>query len=144
MNLADAVNNYWQVTGVQLEPDSVCTPFEHEDVTVLYRKCWRYFQRHYQPSMRGLVSGGMFNRLTFAYPTMRATPTGTSNGGTMGFYNGSTALSAAVAFTVAYSVGANSTFEADISSAGWGFDGCVAAFYQISGATFAVDLNAEL
>lgn len=43
-NLADTTNNYWQMTGAQLETDSVCTPFEHEDYSVTFAKCQRYFR----------------------------------------------------------------------------------------------------
>jgi hypothetical protein len=141
-NVGVAVNNYVEITGVQLEPNAVCTPFELEDVQVLYAKCWRYFQRHFQPSMRGVTSNS-FNRLAMSYPPMRAQPTGTSNGGLMGFYNGATAVVAGVAFTATYLHGANTTFECDISSGGWG-TGSPAVFYQGAGYTFAVDLSAEL
>jgi len=43
-NLAAATNNYWQVTGVQLEAGAVATPFEFEDYGTTLRKCQRYFQ----------------------------------------------------------------------------------------------------
>jgi hypothetical protein len=42
-NLAAAINNYWQVTGVQLEAGAVATPFEFEDYGVTLMKCYRYF-----------------------------------------------------------------------------------------------------
>jgi hypothetical protein len=44
VNLADATNNYWQVTGVQLEVGSVATPFEFEDYGTTLAKCQRYYQ----------------------------------------------------------------------------------------------------
>lgn len=44
-NLASATNNYWQVTGVQLEAGAVATPFEFEDIGVTLVKCQRYYQR---------------------------------------------------------------------------------------------------
>jgi hypothetical protein len=142
VNVGVAVNNYFEITAVQLEPNAVCTPFENEDIEVTRAKCWRYFQRHYQPSMRGVTSNG-FARMAMAYPPMRATPTGTSNGGLMGFFNGATAVIAGIAFTIAYQHSANTTFEADISSAGWGTGGA-AVFYQGAGHTFFVDLNADI
>jgi hypothetical protein len=141
-NVGVAVNNYFEITAVQLEPNAVCTPFEVEDIEVTRAKCWRYFQRHYQPSMRG-VTANVFARLAMSYPPMRATPTGTSNSGTMGFYNGSTAVVGNIAFAVSYQHTANTTFEADISSGGWG-TGSPAVFYQGASHTFAVDLSAEL
>lgn len=42
-NLASATNNYWQVTGVQLEVGAVATPFEFEDYGTTLAKCQRYF-----------------------------------------------------------------------------------------------------
>jgi hypothetical protein len=42
-NLAAATNNYWQVTGVQLEAGAVATPFEFEDYGTTLAKCQRYF-----------------------------------------------------------------------------------------------------
>ena len=44
-NLASAINNYWQVTGVQLEAGAVATPFEFEPISDTLTKCFRYFQR---------------------------------------------------------------------------------------------------
>jgi hypothetical protein len=88
-NLAAATNNYWQVTGVQLETGPVATPFEFEPFEATLRKCQRYYQKSYNPDVNpgtsttvGLV--GMFTQATQSYhfmphrtlaPNMRATPT---------------------------------------------------------------------
>jgi hypothetical protein len=88
-NLAAATNNYWQVTGVQLETGPVATPFEFEPYEATLRKCQRYYQKSYNPDVNpgtsttvGLV--GMFTQATQSYhfmphrslaPNMRATPT---------------------------------------------------------------------
>ena len=45
-NLAAATNNYWQITGVQLEAGAVATPFEFEDAGVTLAKCQRYYARN--------------------------------------------------------------------------------------------------
>jgi hypothetical protein len=42
VNVAAAINNYWQVTGVQLEVGSVATPFEFEQISQTLAKCLRY------------------------------------------------------------------------------------------------------
>lgn len=44
-NLAAATNNYWQITGVQLETGPVATPFEFEPYEATLRKCQRYYWR---------------------------------------------------------------------------------------------------
>jgi len=46
-NLASAINNYWQITGVQLEAGAVATPFEFEDYGITLAKCQRYYQKSY-------------------------------------------------------------------------------------------------
>jgi len=46
-NVAAATNNYWQITGIQLEAGSVATPFEFEDIGTTIAKCQRYFQKSY-------------------------------------------------------------------------------------------------
>jgi hypothetical protein len=45
-NLASATNNYWQVTGVQLEVGSVATPFESLPYGDELARCQRYYYRH--------------------------------------------------------------------------------------------------
>ena len=44
-NLAASTNNYWQITGVQLETGPVATPFEFEPYEATLRKCQRYYYR---------------------------------------------------------------------------------------------------
>ena len=46
MNLASATNNYWQVTGVQLETGSVATGFEFLPFGDELRRCQRYYFRN--------------------------------------------------------------------------------------------------
>jgi len=45
VNLLATLNNYWQVTGIQLEAGAVATPFEFEDIGTTLAKCQRYYQR---------------------------------------------------------------------------------------------------
>jgi hypothetical protein len=44
-NVAAATNNYWQITGVQLEVGSVATEFEFMPIDAELARCQRYFQR---------------------------------------------------------------------------------------------------
>jgi hypothetical protein len=99
-NVAAAVNNYWQITGVQLEAGAVATPFEFEQISTTIAKCQRYYWR----STTGLTTDGNsrhahFRRLNSytmiatghcAFPvTMRAEPTvGLYNGNGVGFVDG--------------------------------------------------------
>jgi len=43
-NLASATNNYWQITGVQLEVGDTATPFEFKSVEDELLECQRYYQ----------------------------------------------------------------------------------------------------
>jgi len=45
LGLGGAVNDYFAITGVQLEVGSVATPFEHESYAETLAKCQRYYQR---------------------------------------------------------------------------------------------------
>ena len=42
-NVGGAVNNYWQITGVQLEVGDTATPFEHRSYGEELARCQRYF-----------------------------------------------------------------------------------------------------
>ena len=44
VNLAAATDNYWQVTGVQLETGAVATPFEFKSYGQELAECQRYFE----------------------------------------------------------------------------------------------------
>jgi hypothetical protein len=45
VNLASAINNYWQVTGVQLEVGDTATPFEFLPADVELAACQRYYTK---------------------------------------------------------------------------------------------------
>ena len=97
----DAVNDYWQITGLQLEIGDVATPFEHRSYGDELAACQRYYQKSYPDS----VSAGSVSQLgahmvyipatgnTFRYTLvfedqMRANPTATfyvPETGTSGF-----------------------------------------------------------
>ena len=90
-NLAATINNYWQVTGVQLEVGSVATPFEFEDFGTTLEKCQRYYQKSWAyataPLTATVITGLQFSsfatnatngfclgNITFVKP-FRANPT---------------------------------------------------------------------
>jgi hypothetical protein len=54
-NLAAATNNYWQITGVQLEVGAVATPFEFKPYEQDLRECQRYYL---QSENSGIASHG--------------------------------------------------------------------------------------
>ena len=46
-NLAAATDNYWQITGVQLEVGDTATPFEFKPFEKDLRECQRYYEKSY-------------------------------------------------------------------------------------------------
>jgi hypothetical protein len=47
VNLAAATNNYWQITGVQLEANPTASTFEHRPIGVELALCQRYYEKTY-------------------------------------------------------------------------------------------------
>jgi hypothetical protein len=97
VNVAAATSNYWQITGVQLEPGSVATPFEFEDYGTTLAKCQRYY-------WSGTWVGGaiydddyLVNYFGGQFPvTMRATPTLSITSGGLNGHHGAAPTGSAV------------------------------------------------
>ena len=75
VNVADAVSNYWQITGIQWEVGSQATPFEHRSFGDELGLCQRYYQAANTVGA-GYGSADGYARAGCVYATpMRATPT---------------------------------------------------------------------
>lgn len=77
VNVGSATNNYWQITGIQLETGSVATPFEFKSYGQELAQCQRYYYKTPSSiSYRANPSGGSFNmRQTGFFPVaMRTAP----------------------------------------------------------------------
>ena len=46
-NVSSATNNYYEITGVQLEVGAVATPFEHRPLSVELAMCQRYYEKSF-------------------------------------------------------------------------------------------------
>ena len=87
VNLASATNNYWQVTGVQLEVGDTATPFEFKNVTQELQECYRYYYKHLGVNIHaGSYSSGVWIGNAQNIVPMRVAPTVTitSGNGTVG------------------------------------------------------------
>lgn len=73
-NLASAINNFWQVTGVQLEVGSVSTPFEFEPFETTLRKCQRYYTKINSSGFTYLAMGQTRASTIYALGFMYKTP----------------------------------------------------------------------
>ena len=90
VNLMSSTDNYWQITGVQLEVGSVATDFEHRSFGQELALCQRYY---YKNSGAGIILFNEYNETTsnnwatvFLPVTMRSAPTATTTalqGGTV-------------------------------------------------------------
>jgi hypothetical protein len=85
VNLFDATNNYWQITGVQLEAGDTATPFEHRSYGAELALCQRYYQQYGGNGgwlMGGYHLGGQddYGNYTLFPVPMRTAPTTTITG----------------------------------------------------------------
>lgn len=91
VNAAESSNNFWQITGVQLEASPTPTPFEFESYEITLRKCQRYYYRQTCPT--GTIFGTGWNNTTtsaqswtyFPVP-MRSAPTALESNGVANNY----------------------------------------------------------
>jgi len=143
MTQIDSTNDYWQITGIQLEVGSVATPFEHHSYGEELALCQRYFIRF--KTLNG--SAGLMNVMARSssalygvihLPTpMRVSPTLTYSG-SFTVYFGSTSTTSA---TFTNNGASNSSIEIYILASG-GTAGDGGWVRLNSGATF--DLDSEL
>jgi hypothetical protein len=98
VNLFAAQNNYWQITGVQLEVGKVATPFEHRSYGEELALCQRYYQRLTAATANSAVctaslwTGGTSCYGVLHLPTeLRTAPTVSVSGTFVVFSSGSTA-----------------------------------------------------
>jgi hypothetical protein len=85
-NLAAATNNYWQVTGVQLEVGAVATPFEFKPIEQELSECQRYLPLVYGLYGVGYSTSANLVRFPAYFVTeTRTEPTGVS--GTAGDFS---------------------------------------------------------
>jgi len=108
-----AVNDYFQITGVQLEVGDTATPHEHIPYSDQLARCMRYYEKLDDPMMRGLeITGATARRMGCHFLTKkRATPT-VSLSGTLRVYNG-TGTKAIVQSNLQSTWANNSSFNFD-------------------------------
>ena len=79
VNLIDTVNNYFAITGVQLEVGDTATPFEHRSYADELQRCQRYYYQS-NDGYHILTKNGYYESQSFYFPTtMRANATITYN-----------------------------------------------------------------
>jgi hypothetical protein len=153
-NVASATNNYWQVTGVQLEAGAVATPFEFEDTQVTLAKCLRYFNRaidfsadnggaagiHIIMVAQNFASTGGYGALT--YPIMRTRPAITFSGQADFIATGASGNNITTTAMQANQIKPNSCeIRYTVAS---GLTAGQASFVYTTGSTGKIDLSAEL
>ena len=87
VNVVSSTDNYWRITGIQLEVGSVATDFEHRSYGDELAKCQRYYFKFCEGTNKEINVCWYFSNTHISffvrYPTtMRAAPTLTTVGGT--------------------------------------------------------------
>jgi hypothetical protein len=114
-NLAAATNNYWQITGVQLELGNVASDFDFQDIQSELAACQRYYYRITADVLNSRFGNGhnlittVGSILTFFPVTMRIPPTALEQTGTAANYEVQHANTATPANAVPSFVTANTT-----------------------------------
>jgi hypothetical protein len=132
VNLGSAINNYWQVTGIQLEIGSVATPFEHKTYGQELADCQRYCEKLHGDTAIEMVSmqfaynttateGILYYLLKRANPTITQYSTGAS-GWKISYSTSASVLSAVPTFDLITLT--NSRITASISSGLTALQGC--------------------
>ena len=86
LGIGGAVNDYFQITGIQLEVGEKATPFEHRSFSDELARCQRYYQQINGTSAYTLYGNGRAGSTTnvriliFLKKTMRSVPTFASSG----------------------------------------------------------------
>ena len=92
VNVASATNNYWQITGVQLEVGATATPFEFLPAQQELAQCQRYYYRipagesYQQFGVSYTNSTTAAQGLIITPVTMRAVPSSMDTGGTISHF----------------------------------------------------------
>jgi len=90
VNVASSANNYWRITGIQLELGDIATPFEHRSFAEELARCQRYYYVIGDARDSG-TTFQLFNchaystaqfETTVHYPVMRTTPSLVQGSGT--------------------------------------------------------------
>ena len=152
--IGGTVNDYFEITGVQLEIGSKATPFEHESYGQTLAKCQRYCQSLGGDSFKQ-IAGAMRATTTTAkgqlklVTTMRATPTGSTVGsGSFRFQSGDDVLGGDVDFISLWTAGSDhNVVWVDWAPGSGTFGGSAKDYgmmYCNNGATRKLVLSAEL
>jgi hypothetical protein len=142
-NLAAAQDNYWQITGVQLETGPVATPFEFEPYEATLRKCQRYYYRMTSPGTSynigvAYTQGATRARIMIPFPTtMRTAPASLDTTGTAGDY---AVLHGGTTITTCSAVPASNGPTRDVGALDWDVasglttgDACLVRFVDADG-----------
>jgi hypothetical protein len=152
VNLADTVNNFWQMTGAQLTVGAVATPFEFKSFADDFRYCQRYYQRiaFDSDSSFANIAVGMVTSASVLYMTvplqvvLRVVPSsiGFSAAGTF-FVD--VVTGGAQATSIAANAGRSSktAIALDVAKAGM-TAGQAGVLLQYAGSTTFIDASAEL
>ena len=117
-NVGATINNYWQITGVQMTIGATDSPFQFKSYQQELRECMRYFQTFVDPPLRGTVDGTTRPvRIGMLLPVqMRVAPTmPPTTSGTLSFFDGGT-IGNFVSFLVTYARSTSVEFDLNLTA----------------------------
>jgi hypothetical protein len=140
-------DDYFEITGVQVETGSLATPFEFEDISTTLAKCQRYYYQHVSGSA-SIANGTVWSSRYIWFPlnfpvTMRVAPTlriSTGAGYYTVYYNSTTKTYSTM---IVEGAGTN-TAELLIDDATSPFTAGQSAFMRSSDASAGIGFQSEL
>jgi hypothetical protein len=100
------------VTGLQMEIGSTPTAFDRRHIQQEFAMCQRYYQRHFDPMMRGVMgSSTSINRMGMVLPVQMRTSPSVSMNGTFNIYDGA-GTSTVTGLTALYSTSSGIEWDA--------------------------------
>ena len=153
LGVGGAVNDYWQITGVQLEVGETATPFEHRSYGDELAKCQRYFERmNYTYDAWTFIAvatvpgtSSAINMIgSIYYETKRTDPTVTSTAANTFRQNGG-GVSDNVATTIGFAMETPKSCRIEAAATGiWRTSGLSGWISRQSTSTCYIDFDAEL
>ncbi len=137
-------NDYFEITGVQLEIGSVATPFSRAGGTLQgeLAACTRYFKRNYiNDGVSGFCDSTTKALYAYSYPDMRVAPTLSVTAGDFRVRYSGASVATATAFTLDSATTTNARFDVTVAS---GLTAGQGVIMNGNGSNKYFDLSSEL
>ena len=152
-DIGDAVDDYFAITGVQLEVGDTATPFEHRSYGEELALCQRYYEKWSEygdgantmiATMAAYDSGGLYGGIFFPYKRVKPSISfGPSSGDPFRQYGNNTYVALAASEMLAQDIG-NRTARLNADQSGQAVQGYAYFLQFINGLGGYIEFDAEL